>query len=72
MEKMWAGRTEGQTSAMADDFNSSIHVDCRMYKEDILGSIAHSKMLGKVGIITEEEALQAIAGVLARGAGSDQ
>ena len=52
---MWAGRTEGQTSAIADDFNSSIHVDCRMYKEDILGSIAHSRMLGKTGIITEEE-----------------
>lgn len=39
-----------------DDFNSSIRFDKRMYKEDIEGSIAHAKMLGKQGIIPEEDA----------------
>jgi argininosuccinate lyase len=58
MEKMWAGRTAGNTSALADDFNSSIRVDSRMYKEDIKGSIAHSSMLASVGILTENEAAQ--------------
>ena len=56
MEKMWAGRTAGQTSALADDFNSSIHIDSRMYKEDIKGSMAHAAMLAEVGILTSAEA----------------
>ena len=56
MAKMWAGRTAGETDRIADDFNASIHFDCRMFREDITGSIAHAKMLGKQGIITEEEA----------------
>lgn len=56
MEKMWAGRTAGQTSALADDFNSSIHIDSRMYKEDIKGSMAHAAMLAEVGILASTEA----------------
>ena len=56
MAKMWAGRTDGATEKLADDFNSSISFDCRMYKEDITGSIAHATMLGKCGIIAVEEA----------------
>ena len=56
MAKMWAGRTTGNTSAIADDFNSSIHIDSRMYREDIKGSMAHSAMLAEVGILTNEEA----------------
>ena len=56
MAKMWAGRTAGETDRIADDFNASIHFDCRMFREDITGSIAHAKMLGKQGIITEAEA----------------
>ncbi len=58
---MWAGRTAGNTSAMADDFNSSIRVDSRMYKEDIKGSMAHSAMLAEIGILTESEADTIIA-----------
>ena len=61
MEKMWAGRTAGQTSALADDFNSSIHIDSRMYKEDIKGSCAHAEMLAEVGILTAAEADAIIA-----------
>ena len=39
-EKMWAGRTDGNIEAISDEFNSSISFDQRMYREDILGSIA--------------------------------
>ena len=39
MNKMWAGRTAGSLDKIADDFNSSIHIDSVMYKEDIIGSI---------------------------------
>ncbi|MCQ2770923.1 MAG: argininosuccinate lyase [Clostridia bacterium] len=55
MPKMWAGRTDGATNKIADDFNSSISFDSRMYKEDITGSMAHAAMLAKQGIITESE-----------------
>ncbi|MBQ9735557.1 MAG: argininosuccinate lyase [Clostridia bacterium] len=68
MAKMWAGRTDGVTDRVADDFNASIHFDCRMYREDIAGSMAHAAMLGKQGIITPKEAeiLRAgLAGILA-------
>ena len=61
---MWAGRTDGNTSKMADDFNSSIHFDSRMYKEDILGSVAHAKMLAKQGIITDAEAGELVDGLI--------
>ena len=61
MEKMWAGRTQGLTDALADDFNSSIHIDSRMYREDIKGSCAHAAMLAEVGILTAAEADTIIA-----------
>ncbi|MBR0442869.1 MAG: argininosuccinate lyase [Clostridia bacterium] len=63
MAKMWAGRTSGETDRLADDFNSSIHFDQRMYREDITGSMAHAAMLGARGIIAENEAEQLIAGL---------
>ena len=55
MAKMWAGRTGGNVSPLANDFNSSIHFDSKMYKEDIKGSLAHAAMLSWRGIITKEE-----------------
>lgn len=63
MAKMWAGRTSGITDQTADDFNSSIHFDCRMYREDITGSMAHAAMLAKQGIIPEQAADHIIAGL---------
>ena len=63
MAKMWAGRTAGNTDKMADDFNSSISFDSRMYRQDIKGSMAHAAMLGAKGIITEEEADILIGGL---------
>ena len=55
MNKMWAGRTAGALDRVADDFNSSIAVDKRMYRQDIEGSMAHAAMLGAKGIITEAD-----------------
>ena len=63
MAKMWAGRTAGATDKLADDFNSSISFDSRMYRQDITGSMAHAAMLGAKGIITAEEADALIAGL---------
>ncbi len=56
MAKMWAGRTSGETSKIADDFNSSIRFDCRMYEQDIKGSMAHAMMLSSKNIISKEDA----------------
>ena len=63
MAKMWAGRTSGVTDSIADDFNSSIHFDCRMYKEDITGSMAHAAMLGSQGIVSQSDADALIDGL---------
>ncbi len=53
--KLWGGRFSKQTDKAVDDFNSSIRFDARMYAQDIAGSIAHAKMLGKQGIIPKED-----------------
>ncbi len=63
MAKLWAGRTDGTTNQLADDFNSSIHFDSRMYKQDITGSMAHAAMLGAQGIIAQSEAETLIDGL---------
>ena len=54
--KLWGGRFKKGTNELVNDFNSSINVDCRMYEEDIEGSLAHVKMLGKQNIIPKESA----------------
>ena len=63
MAKMWAGVTSGVTDSIADDFNSSIRFDCKMYKEDITGSMAHAAMLGAQGILSQEDAQTLIDGL---------
>ena len=55
-EKMWAGRFLKTLDKNADDFNSSIHFDSKMYQQDITGSMAHAAMLGAQGIISQEDA----------------
>ncbi|MBQ3573075.1 MAG: argininosuccinate lyase [Clostridia bacterium] len=55
MSKLWGGRFSKATDEMVDDFNSSIRFDARMYAQDIEGSIAHATMLGKQGIIPQED-----------------
>ena len=67
MAKMWAGRTAGKTEKLADDFNSSLRFDRKMYKQDITGSMAHAAMLAKQGIIEQQEAdtlIKGLAGIL--------
>lgn len=63
MAKLWAGRFQKETDLVVNDFNSSIMFDCRLYKEDITGSIAHATMLGKQGIIEQHEAEKIVAGL---------
>ncbi len=63
MPKMWAGRTSGVVDSIADDFNSSIRFDCKMYKQDITGSMAHAAMLGARNIISRKEADTLIDGL---------
>ncbi|MDD4237245.1 MAG: argininosuccinate lyase [Desulfotomaculaceae bacterium] len=62
MTKLWGGRFQKETDHLVEDFHSSISFDQRLYKYDIKGSIAHARMLGRCGIITEKE-----AGALVRG-----
>ena len=61
--KLWGGRFKKETSGLMDDFHSSISFDCRMYREDITGSIAHAEMLGRQGIISEEDAQKIVQGL---------
>lgn len=63
MAKMWQGRTLGATSKLADDFNSSISFDMRMYKQDIQGSVAHAKMLAKQDVISKTDCALIVSGL---------
>ena len=66
--KLWAGRFTKDTDERVNSFNSSLSFDCRMYKHDIKGSMAHAKMLGKCGIISNEDVeliLKGLEGILA-------
>ena len=63
MAKMWAGRTSGVTDSVADDFNSSIRFDRRLYREDIAGSMAHAAMLASKGILSQSDADAIIDGL---------
>ncbi|MCI9566796.1 MAG: argininosuccinate lyase [Lawsonibacter sp.] len=61
--KLWAGRFQKETDTLVNDFNSSIGFDARLYRQDIAGSIAHARMLGRRGIIEEHEAETIIQGL---------
>jgi len=63
MSKLWGGRFEKQTDEAVEAFTASIGVDARLWEVDIRGSIAHARMLGKVGVLTPEEADAIIAGL---------
>jgi argininosuccinate lyase len=63
MAQLWGGRFTRETDQTVFNFNASIHFDQRLFKQDIEGSIAHSKMLGKQGIITKEESDLMIQGL---------
>ena len=63
MASLWGGRFEKDMDDIVKRYNASIFFDQRMYQEDIDGSIAHVTMLGKQGIVTQEEARQIIDGL---------
>lgn len=62
-EKLWAGRFSKASDQIADDFNSSIHVDSRMYRQDITGSLAHAAMLAAQGILSQQDYEQIVSGL---------
>ena len=62
-DKLWGGRFTAKAAEWVDEFGTSIHFDQKMAAEDIEGSIAHAKMLGKQGIISPEESEKIVAGL---------
>ena len=63
MAQLWKGRFKKELAKETNDFNASIGFDCRMFEEDIKGSIAHATMLGACGIIAQDEADKIAAGL---------
>lgn len=63
MAQLWGGRFTKETNQMVYDFNASIGFDKRLYRKDIEGSRAHVKMLGKQGILTQEEVEAILSGL---------
>ncbi len=63
--KLWAGRFQEQTHEAVEAFTASIGVDRRLYRQDIAGSIAHARMLGRQGIISETDAVAIVRGLRA-------
>lgn len=61
--KLWGGRFKSGVNELVNTFNASISIDSRMYKEDILGSLAHVKMLGKQGIIPAKDSEKIVNGL---------
>ena len=53
--KLWGGRFTKEENTLVNEFNASLRFDRRFFIQDIRGSIAHVTMLGKQGILTEEE-----------------
>lgn len=62
-DKLWGGRFTAKAAEWVDEFGASIHFDQKMAAEDIEGSIAHAKMLGKQGIISTKESEKIVAGL---------
>ncbi|RLB95207.1 MAG: argininosuccinate lyase, partial [Deltaproteobacteria bacterium] len=63
-EKPWNGRFAEKTDRLVEAFTSSHQVDRRLYRYDIEGSVAHCRMLAKVGVISEAEAGDLVAGLM--------
>ena len=61
--KLWKGRFQKEADPKTNDFNSSISIDSRMYREDIEGSMAHATMLGECGIIEKGESEKIVKGL---------
>lgn len=62
-DKLWGGRFAESTDAFVEEFTASINFDKRLYKHDLQGSRAHARMLGKAGILTEEDVVAILSGL---------
>ena len=63
MAQLWGGRFTKETDKLVYAFNASIGFDKRLLRQDIEGSMAHVKMLGKQGILTEKETQEITQGL---------
>lgn len=63
MSKLWNGRFSKDTHHLLETFNASIQFDKRLYREDIMGSIAHATMLKHIGILEETELFDILKGL---------
>ena len=63
MAQLWGGRFTKETDRLVYNFNASVTFDRKMYRQDILGSKVHAAMLGKQGILTEEETCSILEGL---------
>ena len=61
--KLWSGRFTKPSNSLSNDFNASIDIDKRMWKQDIKGSIAHAKMLAKQGILSAADEELIVSGL---------
>lgn len=62
-KKLWGGRFSEGSSSITEKISSSIHFDARLYKQDIRGSIAHARMLHRIGVLDQKERDAIIAGL---------
>ena len=62
-EKLWAGRFGGPTDSFVEAFTASIEFDQRLYDQDIRGSMAHARMLAKVGVLSLREVDAIVSGL---------
>ena len=63
MAQLWGGRFTKETDQLVYQFNASISFDKKFYRQDMEGSIAHVKMLGKQGILTQQETKDLVAAI---------
>ena len=63
VEKAWGGRFASGTDQRVERFTESISFDRRLFKHDIRGSIAHARMLARVGLLTLEECQKIVLGL---------
>ncbi|HOP81231.1 MAG TPA: lyase family protein, partial [Armatimonadota bacterium] len=62
-QKLWGGRFAKSTDKAVEEFTASVHFDSRLFEQDIRGSIAHAKMLGKCGIIPQADSEKIVKGL---------
>jgi argininosuccinate lyase len=63
--KLWGGRFAAATADSALAFTASVDIDARLYRQDIAGSIAHARMLGRQRIISKRDANKIVRGLKA-------